>query len=223
MSQADDGDDAGGSSLSCSTTTSPTCHIMPIVELTIKSGSGSMPRVAAIALTVAIVAFALPASAHRTPISRRWKSKRSISAHTYRLEGKAATSRSRWVRRHHHGRWPIRTASRQDQGRNCSDFALTGQISGQHPFSWRPHRRKCRFQKDGAIVVAQDNVRVRLAAGTTNGLTGNKTPPVAPEAPPEADLHWWHYHAGSGWPKALLTHVNNAHTDGDTWVYFAGC
>src|SRR4249920_1209535 len=37
------------------------------------------------------------------------------------------------------------------------------------------------FQKDGAIVVAQDNVRVRLAAGTTNGLTGNKTPPVAPE------------------------------------------
>src|SRR5215831_7916182 len=29
------------------------------------------------------------------------------------------------------------------------------------------------FQKDGAIVVAQDNIRVRLAAGTTNGTTGN--------------------------------------------------
>src|SRR5262245_48257297 len=41
------------------------------------------------------------------------------------------------------------------------------------------------FQKDGAIVVAQDNVRVRLAAGTTNGLTGSKTPPVAPEALPK--------------------------------------
>src|SRR5580692_1975618 len=27
------------------------------------------------------------------------------------------------------------------------------------------------FQNDGAIVVAQDNVRVRLAAGTTNGVT----------------------------------------------------
>src|SRR5215475_9467699 len=27
------------------------------------------------------------------------------------------------------------------------------------------------FQKDGAIVVAQDNIRVRLAAGTTNGTS----------------------------------------------------
>src|SRR4029079_1096997 len=28
------------------------------------------------------------------------------------------------------------------------------------------------FAKDGAIVVAQDNIRVRLAAGTVNGITG---------------------------------------------------
>src|SRR5271170_8036256 len=34
------------------------------------------------------------------------------------------------------------------------------------------------FHKDGATIVAQDNIRVRLAAGTTNGLTGAKTPPV---------------------------------------------
>jgi glyoxylase-like metal-dependent hydrolase (beta-lactamase superfamily II) len=58
------------------------------------------------------------------------------------------------------------------------------------------------FQKDGAIVVAQDNVRVRLAAGTTNGLTGNKTPPVAPGSAPEADIHWRHHHAGGGRPKS---------------------
>ena len=32
------------------------------------------------------------------------------------------------------------------------------------------------FHKDGAIIVAEDNIRTRLAAGTTNGLTGNKTP-----------------------------------------------
>src|SRR3984893_4515252 len=31
------------------------------------------------------------------------------------------------------------------------------------------------FHKDGATIVAHDNIRVRLAAGTTNGLTGNKT------------------------------------------------
>jgi len=77
------------------------------------------------------------------------------------------------------------------------------------------------FAKDGTIVVAQDNIRVRLAAGTTNGITGNKTPPVAPEALPKET-----YFGGSkivevGGRKAQLTHVNNAHTDGDTWVYFA--
>src|SRR6516164_2960913 len=41
------------------------------------------------------------------------------------------------------------------------------------------------FQKDGAIVVAQDNIRIRLAAGTTNGTTGQKVPPVAPGALPK--------------------------------------
>src|SRR5271168_2281073 len=40
------------------------------------------------------------------------------------------------------------------------------------------------FHKDGATVVAEDNIRVRLAAGTTNGLTGNKTPPVPADALP---------------------------------------
>lgn len=78
-----------------------------------------------------------------------------------------------------------------------------------------------RFQNDGAIGIAQDNIRVRLAAGTTNGVTGNKTPPR-----PEAGIPKQTYVGGtitleSGGRKALLTHVNNAHTDGDTFVYFA--
>src|SRR5205085_8483528 len=33
------------------------------------------------------------------------------------------------------------------------------------------------FAKDGATVVAHDNIRVRLAAGTINGITGAKTAP----------------------------------------------
>jgi glyoxylase-like metal-dependent hydrolase (beta-lactamase superfamily II) len=78
-----------------------------------------------------------------------------------------------------------------------------------------------RFQNDGAIGVAQDNIRIRLAAGTINGITGNKTPPR-----PEAGIPKQTYIGGSttvetGGRKALLTHVNNAHTDGDTFVYFA--
>ena len=77
------------------------------------------------------------------------------------------------------------------------------------------------FQKEGAVVVAQDNIRVRLAAGTTNGTSGQKTAPAQPGALPKQT-----YFGGSttievGGRKAVLTHVNNAHTDGDTWVYFA--
>ena len=78
------------------------------------------------------------------------------------------------------------------------------------------------FQKeDGVIVVAQDNIRVRLAAGTTNGVTGAKTPPVAPEALPKQTYIGGSITIEGGGRKAVLTHVNNAHTDGDTWVYFA--
>ncbi len=77
------------------------------------------------------------------------------------------------------------------------------------------------FAKDGVTVVAHDNIRVRLAAGSVSALTGAKVPPV-----PEAGLPTQTYYGGSfalevGGRKAQLTHVANAHTDGDTWVYFA--
>lgn len=77
------------------------------------------------------------------------------------------------------------------------------------------------FAKDGAVIVAHDNIRVRLAAGTRNGLTGAVVPPRAPEALPKQT-----YAVGSitlevGGRTAQLTHIANAHTDGDTWVYFA--
>jgi len=76
------------------------------------------------------------------------------------------------------------------------------------------------FQKDGAIVIAQDNIRLRLAGGTVNGTSGVKTPPAPAGALPKET-----YIGGSktievGGRKAVLTHVYNAHTDGDTYVYF---
>ena len=77
------------------------------------------------------------------------------------------------------------------------------------------------FAKDGAIVVAADNIRVRLAAGTTNGITGAKTPPVPADALPKETYFGGTKTVQVGGRTALLTHVNNAHTDGDTWVYFA--
>jgi len=77
------------------------------------------------------------------------------------------------------------------------------------------------FEADGVIVVAQDNIRIRLTAGTQNGITGNKTPPVAPGAVPKETYVGGTRNVEAGGRVAKLTHVNNAHTDGDSWVYFA--
>jgi len=77
------------------------------------------------------------------------------------------------------------------------------------------------FAKSGTTIVAQDNIRVRLAAGTTNGITGNKTPPQPAMALPTDTYIGGTKTVEVGGRKAQLTHVTNAHTDGDTWVYFA--
>jgi glyoxylase-like metal-dependent hydrolase (beta-lactamase superfamily II) len=77
------------------------------------------------------------------------------------------------------------------------------------------------FAKVGAVIVAHDNLRVRLAAGTVAGLTGNRAPPRPPEALPKQTYVGGSIALEVGGRKAQLTHVANAHTDGDTWVYFA--
>jgi cyclase len=77
------------------------------------------------------------------------------------------------------------------------------------------------FQKDGATVIAQDNIRLRLkAGGNKNGTTGQSQPPA-----PEGGVPKETYSGGTktievGGRKATLHHVYNAHTDGDTWVFF---
>ena len=76
------------------------------------------------------------------------------------------------------------------------------------------------FAKDGVTVVAHDNLRVRLAAGTIQGLTGNKIAPRPAEALPKQTYFGGSMTLEVGGRKAVLTYVANAHTDGDTWVYF---
>jgi cyclase len=77
------------------------------------------------------------------------------------------------------------------------------------------------FHRDGAVIVAQDNVRSRLLAGTTNGLNYNKSAPAHPDAiPTETFLGGTKTVAIRG-REALLTHAVNAHTDGDSWIYLA--
>jgi glyoxylase-like metal-dependent hydrolase (beta-lactamase superfamily II) len=76
------------------------------------------------------------------------------------------------------------------------------------------------FQKDGAIGFAQDNIRTRLIAGTTNGTTGNKMPPMSGDAIPRQTYGGGTVTIEVGGRKAVLTHFYNAHTDGDTAVWF---
>ena len=75
------------------------------------------------------------------------------------------------------------------------------------------------FARDGAIIVAEANVKTRLAAGTTNGLTGVKTPPAPQDALP-AKTYTGAYHILMRGRVADLKHIANAHTDGDTYVWF---
>jgi glyoxylase-like metal-dependent hydrolase (beta-lactamase superfamily II) len=77
------------------------------------------------------------------------------------------------------------------------------------------------FHRDGAIIVAQDNVRVRLLAGTTNGVTYNKSPPAPVDAIPTETYVGGTKTVTVRGREALLTHATNAHTDGDSWIYLA--
>src|SRR3954471_4556750 len=77
------------------------------------------------------------------------------------------------------------------------------------------------FHKDGATVVAHDNIRVRLAAGAINGLTGNRSQPVAADALPTQTYQVGGVTVEIGGRVAQVRHVINAHTDGDSWIEFA--
>ncbi|THD54988.1 MAG: MBL fold metallo-hydrolase [Bradyrhizobium sp.] len=75
------------------------------------------------------------------------------------------------------------------------------------------------FGRDGATTVSEVNVKNRLAAGTTNGLTGVKTPPAAPAALP-SKTYSGALHIRLRGRVADLKHIEHAHTDGDTYVWF---
>ncbi len=77
------------------------------------------------------------------------------------------------------------------------------------------------FAKDGVTIFAHDNIRVRLAGGTKNGLTGALAASRPADALPKETYFGGSVTLDVGGRKARLTHVANAHTDGDTWVYLA--
>jgi glyoxylase-like metal-dependent hydrolase (beta-lactamase superfamily II) len=76
------------------------------------------------------------------------------------------------------------------------------------------------FAKDGAVIVAHETIKARLAAGTINGLTGNKVPPAPPQALPKQTFKD-SMTLRLGGRTAELKHLADVHTDGDTTIYFA--
>jgi glyoxylase-like metal-dependent hydrolase (beta-lactamase superfamily II) len=94
-------------------------------------------------------------------------------------------------------------------------YAITTHFHGDHTGGLAG------FQKDGTIGLAQDNIRIRLIAGTTNGTSGAKMAPMSGDAIPKETYVGGQKTIEVGGRKAVLTHYYNAHTDGDTAVYFA--
>jgi cyclase len=75
------------------------------------------------------------------------------------------------------------------------------------------------FAKDGVTIVSEVNVKNRLAAGTSNGLTGVQTPP-APQGALPSKTYTGAFKIRLSGRVADLKHIANAHTDGDTYIWF---
>ncbi|HTK35474.1 MAG TPA: MBL fold metallo-hydrolase [Caulobacteraceae bacterium] len=75
------------------------------------------------------------------------------------------------------------------------------------------------FWREGATIVAQQNVNKRLSEGVTNALTGVKTPVVGRGGQADKTYAETLTVAVKG-RTARLTHMPKAHTDGDTAIYF---
>lgn len=76
------------------------------------------------------------------------------------------------------------------------------------------------FAAEGATVVGHVTERAILAAGSTSNITMAKVPPVAPGGLPSKTYTDATTLEVKG-RKAELKHPANAHTGGDTFVYFA--
>jgi cyclase len=77
------------------------------------------------------------------------------------------------------------------------------------------------FAKDGTTVVAHRNLALRLEHGSTNGLSGNKTPPVEKEWIPTRTYTDTGVQLMVAGQSVMVNHPASAHTDTDSYVYFA--
>lgn len=76
------------------------------------------------------------------------------------------------------------------------------------------------FVKEGVTVIAQENVKQRLLTGTNNGVNGSKVAPVGPDAVPTKTYRSGTLTLHVKGVTATVGHIANAHTDGDSYVWF---
>jgi len=74
------------------------------------------------------------------------------------------------------------------------------------------------FGNEGVVIVAQRNIKNRLA-NPSPGANG-QTPAAAPPAAIPTSLYTDKMTVAVAGPSAQLVHIANAHTDGDSFVYF---
>jgi len=77
------------------------------------------------------------------------------------------------------------------------------------------------FAKDGITVVAHRNLALRLEHGSTNGLSGQKTPPVEKDWIPTRTYTNNGLQLMVQGQTVMVNHPASAHTDTDSYVYFA--
>jgi cyclase len=75
------------------------------------------------------------------------------------------------------------------------------------------------FARNGVTVIADAHVKTRMAAGTTDGLTRVRTPPAPTGALPGRTYNG-SFRIKLDTRTADLSHIANAYTDGDTFVWF---
>lgn len=75
------------------------------------------------------------------------------------------------------------------------------------------------FAKDGAQIVAHENLKLRLEHGTTNA-NGQKTAPVEKAALPVKTYTTEGVQLMVDGQSAMVNHPKSAHTDTDSYVYF---
>jgi len=108
----------------------------------------------------------------------------------------------------------IKAAVDQVSGGKPIKYLVNTHFHGDHTGGNGP------FAKDGTVIVAHKNLALRLQHGSTNGLSGAKTPPVEAGWIPTKTYTTEGLQLMVDGQTAVVNHVPSAHTDTDSYVYF---